>query len=153
VLTITINGFSNMTSLISMQSSLQSINAVQTAQNELETQAEIYKPDSSVGFAGDPEKADALTSRAQNLNSKIGQITSNVQTTIQETTEKSSSADSQNSKTDTVQDSSTTDPQSSQDSTQEVSAQPTYDSSGKLVSGNVTAGIINVASDFLNQLV
>ena len=142
-----------MTSLISMRSSLKSVNAVQSAQNELETQAEIYKPDSSAGFAGDPEKADALTSRAQNLNSKIGNITSSVQTTIQETTKKSSSADSQNSKTDTVKDSSTTDPNSSQDSTQDVSAQPTYDSNGKLVSGNATAGATNVASDSLNQLV
>lgn len=142
-----------MTSLLSMQSSLKSVNAVQSAQNELETQAEIYKPDSNAGIAGDPEKANALTARAQSLNSKIGQIASGVQTTIQETTEKSSTADSQNSKADTVQDSSTTGSKNSKDSAQDVSSQPIYDSNGKLVAGNAIAGTGNIASDSLNQLV
>lgn len=73
----------SLTSLISMQSSLKTASAVKSAQSELQSEALIYKP--SFGYQGDPKKAAELSSKADGLNGKIGEICSDVQKEIQKT--------------------------------------------------------------------
>jgi outer membrane murein-binding lipoprotein Lpp len=124
-----------MTSLISMQSSLRSTGTLRSTQTELKTEAEIYEP--SMAFAGDPEKANSLTAQAQNLNSSIGKIASDVQTTIQDTRKESAS---ENSKDETVSDSKESETNSAEDSVQDVSTASIYNSSGKLASDVSVAG-------------
>lgn len=126
---------SSMTSLISAQSSMKSVSSVRSVQTQLETEAEIYEP--GFMFAGDPEKADALTKKAQDLNSNIGQACSDVQTDIQDSAQASSSTETQSANTDDSQTSSTVEDNSTDHSSENVLASPIYDSQGKLVSSDL----------------
>lgn len=128
---------SSMTSLISAQSSMKSVSSVRSAQTQLETEAEIYEPDSAVGFAGDPEKADALTKKAQDLDSNIGKACSDVQTDIQDSAQASSSTETQSTDTDDSQTSQAVEDNSSDNSSENVPASQIYDSQGKLISADL----------------
>ncbi len=86
-----------LTSLVSMRSAVGRAGTIKSAQNELEEEANIYRP--SVAYQGDPKTADALTSKAENLNGSIGQIVTNVQNDLKNTADStgrtsSSTADS-----------------------------------------------------------
>lgn len=120
---------SSMTSLISAQSSMKSVSSVRSVQTQLKTEAEIYEP--SFAFAGDPEKADALTKKAQNLDKGIGQACSDVQTDIQGSAQGSSPTETQSAVTDNSQTSSAVEDNSTDSSSEN------YDSQGKLVSAHL----------------
>ncbi len=123
---------SSMTSLFSAQSSLKSVNSVRSVQTQLETEAEIYKPDMAIGFAGDPKKADALTSKAQNLNGSVGRICSKVRTSVQDAAQKVSSAKPQNAEADDQGDSLKTEDNNPSKSAESTPAGLIYDSGGKV---------------------
>lgn len=142
-----LSGIDSLTSLISMQSSVRSAGSVRSAQNELQTQASVYQP--SNAYAGDPEKANALTAKAQNLNGTIGKITSDVQTSIQDSTQKA--ADSQSSgapSTDSTDDTDET-------ATGSVQQGLTYDAAGNLVPAQSLngSGSDSAQTAVLNRLV
>lgn len=121
----------SMTSLLSAQSSLKSVNSVRSVQTQLETEAEIYKPDMAIGFAGDPEKADALTKRAQNLNGNVDRICFKVQTGVQGAAQDAASAKPQSKEADDQGDSLKMGNDKSSESAQSAPAGLIYDSGGK----------------------
>lgn len=98
----------SLTSLITMQSSLKTASAVKGAQNELQTEALIYKP--SFGFQGDPKKAAELSSKADSLNGKIGEICSDVQKEIQKTNDQNADSGTVQTQTDSQSTADKTDP-------------------------------------------
>ena len=133
-----ISGLDSLSSLISMQSTLKSAGAVKSAQNELHSEASVYKP--SIGFAGDAQKANAITAKADSLNGSIGKITAQVQDGIQKTNDAASSQSSKQSD-DAASSDKTTDPPE-QDGPQDPNAQKSdyaiYNRAGSVVNNDVS---------------
>lgn len=121
-----IASINSLTSLVSMRSSVSHASTIKSSQNELEEEANIYRP--SVAYKGDLKTANALTSKAENLNGSIGQIITGVRNDLKNAADSTGKASS--SPTDSKTDAADTAPNASTDSqTQNVQSSDTLQKS------------------------
>lgn len=121
-----IASISSLTSLVSMRSSVSHASTIKSSQNELEEEANIYRP--SVAYKGDLKTANALTSKAENLNGSIGQIITGIQNNLRNTADSTGKASS--SPTDSKTDAADNAPNAATDSqTQDVQSSDTLQKS------------------------